>query len=68
MRCEGFQLIIDTSIDTSIIIREYKQIFYQQGVELNIVNYVIEFFFGENNNYQQTGNVYLIFEIKPRKS
>ena len=61
MSLEHFQLIDDTSI----IKGDYTKI-YQQGAQMNISNQVIDFFFGENNNYHQIYNGYLEIETTLR--
>ena len=52
---EDFQLIDDTPIDTSIIKRDYKKIYHQQGAQLNDSDQGNDFLLGENNNYHQVG-------------
>ena len=63
MSVEDFQLINDTSVDTSIFERDYMIIYNQQGAQLNVFNHGTDSFFGENNNYHQIGIVYLEFDI-----
>ena len=67
MSLEDFQLIDNEPIDNSIIKRDYTKVYHQQGANLNDSNQNVEFIFGENNNYHQTGNAYLEFDITIRK-
>ena len=68
MKFEDFQLIHDTTIDTSITKRDQTQIFDQRKAQLNYSNQGIEFFFGDINNYHDRGNGYLEFDKTLRKS
>ena len=43
------------------------KVYHQQGTLLNQSDQNNDFNFGENNNYLQTGNAYLQFEITVRK-
>ena len=58
MSFENFQLIDETSIDTSIIKRDPTNIYHQQAANLKDSNKNVEFIFGENNNYHQFVNAY----------
>ena len=53
-----------------LIIVSLKEIFlksyHQQGANLNNPDQNVEFIFGENNNYRQSGNSYLEFDITVR--
>ena len=40
--------------------------YHQQGAQLSNPNQNIEFISGENNNYHQTGNAYLDFDVTVR--
>ena len=67
MSLEYFQLLDDEPFDNSVIKRDFTKIFHQQGAQLNQSDQIIEFIFGENNNYHQIGNSYLEFNITVRK-
>ena len=67
MRIEVFQLLDNEPIDNSIIKRDCSKEYHQQGAELNQPDQNIEFVFGENNNYHQTGKAFLEFDITVRK-
>ena len=63
MSPEDFQLLDDTSIDTSIIKRDYLKKYHPRGAQLNYSNQGIDFFSREKNNYHQVGNGYREFHI-----
>ena len=67
MSLEDFQLIDNEPIDNSIIKRDFARVYHQSGANLNDANQIVEFIFGENNNYHQIGNAYLEFDITIRK-
>ena len=56
MSIEGFQLIDETTINTSIVKRDYTKIYHQHRANLNDSDQNVEFIWGENNNYHQNGN------------
>ena len=60
---ENFQILDDTSKDTSIIERDYVKIYHQDGAQLNDSNQCIDFFFDEFIYYHQKGNGYLEVDI-----
>ena len=68
MSIEDFQLIVETTIDTSIIKRDYIKIYHQQGDNLNDPDQNVEFIWGENNNYHQNGNAYLQYDMTVRRN
>ena len=68
MSVEDFQLIDETTIDTSIIKRDYTKIYHQHRANLNDSNQNVEFIWGENNNYHQIGNAYLQYYITVRRN
>ena len=68
MSFEDFQLLDNETFDNSIIKRDLTKIYHQQGAQLNQSDQIIEFIFGENNNYHQIGNGYLEFNITVRKN
>ena len=68
MSLEDFQLLDNEPLDNSIIIRDFTKIYHRQGDQLNQSDQKIEFVFGENNNYHQTGIAYLEFNITVRKN
>ena len=68
MSLEDFQLLDNEPFDNSIIKRDFTKIYHQQGAHLNQSDQNIEFIFGENNKYHQTGNGYLEYNITVRKS
>ena len=68
MSLEDFQLLDNEPFDNSIIKRDFTKVYHQQGAQLNQSDQNTEFSFGENNNYHQTGNAYLEFNILVRKS
>ena len=67
MSLEDFQLLDNEPLDNSIIKRDFTKIYHRQGDQLNQSDQNIEFIFGANNNYHQTGNAYLEFNITVRK-
>ena len=67
MSIEDFQLIDETTIDTSIVKRDYTKIYHQHRANLNDSNQNVEFIWGENNNYHQVGNSYLQYDITVRR-
>ena len=68
MSLEDFQLLENESIDNSIIKRDFTKIYHRQSDQLNQSDQNIEFIFGENSNYHQTGNAYLEFNIAVRRN
>ena len=66
MSLEDFQLIDYEPIEYSIMKRCYLKIYHQQEANLNNPDQNVEFMFGENNNYHQTGNSYPDFDITVR--
>ena len=68
MSLEVFQLLDGEPHDNSIFRREITKIYHRQGDQLNQSDQNIEFFFGENNNFHQTGKAYLEFNITVRKN
>ena len=68
MSLEKFQLKDDTSIDNSIIKRDFEKLHHQQGAQLYVSSQCVEFFFGENNNYHQIGKGYLQFDMTLSKN
>ena len=50
-------------MDNSIIKRKFLKKYHQQGANLNNPDQNIEFLFGENNNYHQIDNTYLLYDI-----
>ena len=67
MSLEDFQVIDNSTVDTSIDKRDFTQIYHQQGARLNHLDQNIEFILGENNKYHQIGNAYLQYDITVRK-
>ena len=67
MSLKDFHLLDNEPVDNSIIKRDFSRIYHQQGAQLNQSDQIIEFIFGENNNYHQIGNGYLEFNITVRK-
>ena len=67
MSLDNFQLLDDKATDTSIFKRDYMKVDHHQGAKLIKSIQGIDFFFGEVNNYHQTGNGYLEFDITLRK-
>ena len=65
---ENFQLIDKESIDNSIVKGDFLKIYQQQGANLNDPDQNVEFNFGENNNYHQTAESSLEFDITVRNS
>ena len=63
MRFEGFQLVGETKIDNLIRKRDFSNIYHQQAVNLNDSDKNTDFVLGEKNNYHQTSNAYLQFEL-----
>ena len=47
MKIVGFKLIDDTSMDTSIVNREYVKLYHQQRAQPNGSNQGFDFIFGE---------------------
>ena len=67
MSLEDFQLLDNEPFDTSIIKRDFSNVYHQQGAELNQLDRNIEHILGKNIKYHQTGNAYLEFDITVRK-
>ena len=67
MNLEDLQLKDNESIDDSIVKREFLKIYHQDGANLNHPDQSVEFIFGENNKYHQSGIFYLEFDITVRK-
>ena len=68
MSLEDFQLLGNEPLDSSTIKGDFTKIYHRQGDQLNQSDQIIEFIFGENNNYHQIGNAYLEFKITVRKN
>ena len=69
MSLEDFQLLNNEPLDNSITKRDFTfSKIHRQGDQLNQSDQNIEYFFGENNNYQQIVNAYLEFNITVRKN
>ena len=68
MSLEDFQLIDNEPIDNNFVKRDYLKIYHQQVGLLNDPDQVVEFIFGENNNYYQVGKSHLGFHIRVRKA
>ena len=68
MSLEDFQLLDNDPFDNSVIKRDFLKVYHQQGAQFNESDQNLEFIFGENNNYHQTGNGYIEFNITVRKS
>ena len=68
MSLEQFQLLDNESIDISILNRDFTKIYHRHGDQLNQSDQNVEFTFGENNIYHQTGNAYLEFNFTVRKN
>ena len=68
MSLEDFQLLVNESLDISIIKRDFTKIYQRQGDQLNQSDQNIEIIFGENNNYHQIRNAYLELDITVRKN
>ena len=68
MSLEDSHLLDNESFDNSIIERDFTKIYHQQGAQFNQSDQIIEFIFGENNNYHQIGNGYPEFNITVRKN
>ena len=66
MNLGDFLLIDSEPIDNSIIKRGFMKVYHQSGANLNDSNQIVDFIFGENNNYHQIGNAYLEFDITVR--
>ena len=67
MSLEVVQLIDYEKFDDSKIKRDFFKNYHQQAANLNDSDQNIEFIFGENNNYHQTGNAYLQYELTIEK-
>ena len=68
MSLEGFQFIDNELIDDSIIKKDLLKLYHQQGGQLDQSDQIIEFIFGENNNFHQTGNGLLESVFTVRKN
>ena len=68
MSLEDFQLLDNEPFDNKIIKRDFTKVYHQQGAQLNQSDQIIDFIFGEYNNYHQRGNGYLEFNITVRKN
>ena len=60
------QLVDNEPFDIIIIKKDFLEIYHQQGANLNDPDQNVEFIFGENNFYHQSGYSYLEFEISVR--
>ena len=63
MSLEVFQLLDKESFDNSIVKRDFRKVYHQQGAQLNDSDQNINFIFGENITCQQIGNAYLEYDI-----
>ena len=63
---EDFQLIDNEPIDNSINKRDFLKLYHQEGANLNDSEQNVAFITGEKNNFHQTGNAYLEFDITVR--
>ena len=68
MSLEDFQLLNNEPFDNSITKRDFIKVYHQQGAQINQPDQNIDFYFGENKNYDQIGNGYLEFNITVRKN
>ena len=68
MSAKCFLSIDETIFANSFIKRDFSDIYHQQGANLSHSDKNINLFFGENNNYYQRGNAYLLFELTLMKS
>ena len=68
MSLEDFQLLDNEPLDNIIIKKDFTKIYHRQGDQINQSDQNIEFFFGENNNYDHIGNTHLEFNITVRKN
>ena len=66
MSLENFQVIDKEPFDISTIKRDYSKVYHQQGANLNDSDQNVAFIFRENENYHQTGNACLEFDITVR--
>ena len=51
MSVDVFQLVANETFANSIIIRDYKKIYHQDGPQLKNSDQIIQFSFGEKNNF-----------------
>ena len=56
MSLEEFQLLDKEPFDNSIVKRDFQKVYHQPGANLHDLDQHVEFIFGENHNYHQTGN------------
>ena len=63
MSLEDFLLLDKEVFDNSIVKRDFRKVYQQQGAQLNDPDQNVKFIFGENNNYHQIGNAYLEYDI-----
>ena len=68
MSLKDFQFLDIEQFDNSTIKRDFLKVYHQQGAQLNQSNQSIEYIFGDNNKYHQTGKGDLIFKITVRKN
>ena len=68
MSLEDFQLINTEPLNSSIIKRDFRKVYHQQGAQMNQSDQNIEFIFCENSNYHQIGDAYLEIDITVRKN
>ena len=59
MTHEDIQLIDKETTDNSITKRDFVNLYFQQGAQLNNSDQNIEFNFRDINKYHQIGNAYL---------
>ena len=67
MGFKDFTFLDETSIDPSIIKRDFMEINHQREAQLNDSNQVIDFCFGEQDSYHQIGSGYLELDVTLRK-
>ena len=68
MSLRDFQLLDDTSNETSNIKRDHVEIFHKQGAQLNDSSDGTDLLFGEIRNYHQIGKGYSEFDKTLRKN
>ena len=67
MNVEDFQILDKETIDKSVIKRNLKNFYHQQGVRVNDPDQTMETLFGESNFYHQIGNAYFHQDITKKR-
>ena len=67
MNAEDFQIKVETKFDTSLIERDFSEIYQQQEANLNEFDKNTDFIFVENDNYCHIAYAWFQFQITLEK-